>query len=108
MPAPRRPPCAGRARSSTGDSGTDLQYDGSLLGQPGVPRQLRRAKTTGTFQAAAPRSIDDWQYASTVVNALGPESVEWTRVVSLTGPAPLDVVVAPLGDEWRVVGVVAT
>ena len=51
--------------------------------------------------------LRDWPSAAVVTNAFGPAAAQWARVVSLDGPLPLDVVTAPMGDRWLVVGVVA-
>ncbi len=42
------------------------------------------------------------------VYPFGPEAANWARVVGVTGPVDFDAVVVPFGDEWVVVGVVAT
>jgi len=109
----------------------DVQYDGSLLGQPELVEQLATlgagsGSSAGSGNAAgsgssagsgstavfssvgSPISIEDWPAATTVTNAFGAGAFDWARVVSLQGPKNLDVVLAPLGDRWQVVGVIAT
>jgi hypothetical protein len=41
------------------------------------------------------------------VTAFGPETGSWARVVPVTAPVSLRAVVAPIGDEWVVVGVLS-
>ncbi len=43
--------------------------------------------------------------SSDLVAAFGPDVVGWARVVPITSPVELDVVLAPVNDAWVVVGV---
>ncbi len=92
--------------ATDGAATTPFEYDGNLLGQPEVVGALGQFDE-GSFAAGAVTPIDDWPHATVISNAFGPNARKWTRVVPVNSPAPLDVVTAPLGDEWRVVGVVA-
>ncbi|MFI5043721.1 MAG: hypothetical protein ACHQDC_02915 [Acidimicrobiales bacterium] len=91
----------------SGSSPDDFQYDGTFLGQPDVADRLARLDPDRPFSAGTPGRLEDWDHAATVTNAFGPQAVEWARVVRVDGPAPVDVVTAPLGDHWIVVGAVA-
>ena len=42
-----------------------------------------------------------------VVAAFGDQSSDWARVVTVSGSHPLRAVLAPLGDTWIVIGVLA-
>ena len=81
------------------------QYEGTLLGQPGLRDDL--PKTRGTFRVGSVSRLTGWQFAQTFTDALGPDSAKALRVVRLEGPGPIEVVTAPLGDDWVVVGAVA-
>ena len=81
-------------------------YVGSLLGQPELADEL--AKEDGTFIPGTVIELDRWATPEIVTNAFGPEAANWARVVGVTGPVDFDAVVVPFGDEWVVVGVVAT
>lgn len=43
--------------------------------------------------------------AASYLAAYGGEVVEWARVVDVTAPVPLRAVVAPIGEDWTVIGV---
>lgn len=43
--------------------------------------------------------------AAPFLAAFGPEATSWARVVAVTDPVPLRAVVAPIGQEWLVIGV---
>jgi hypothetical protein len=81
------------------------QYIGSLLGSPDVAERL--CKTTGDFTAGAPAPLASFVDPTIVTNGLGPGAERFTKVVLLDGPAKLQVVVAPLGDVWVVIGIAA-
>ena len=46
--------------------------------------------------------------AAPFLAAFGPEASTWARVVTVTEPVPLRAVVAPIGQEWLVIGVLPT
>jgi hypothetical protein len=77
------------------------EYEGSLLDSPVLADQLCGAR--GPIVAGPPERLTD--VSGPVIAALGPESVEWARVVPLSGPVDLHVVAAPLGDDWVIVAV---
>ncbi len=41
-----------------------------------------------------------------VLNAYGSAAADWARVVPLTAPVPMNVVLAPIGSDWKVVATV--
>ena len=59
----------------------------------------------GSFQAAAPAPLSTLTNPAAVVDAYGPDASTFARVVRLSGPRTLDVVTAPLGATWVVIGV---
>lgn len=81
-------------------------YIGSLLGQPELADEL--ADVSGTFTPGKVIELERWDTPEVITNAFGPDAAIWSRVVHVTGPIEFDAVVAPFGDEWVVVGVVAT
>jgi hypothetical protein len=81
------------------------QYQGNLLGQPDVADAL--CGTTAGATVTTTNTLATYSNPTTVISAFGPEASEWARVVRVTGPASIDVVTAPLGDHWVVVGVSA-
>jgi hypothetical protein len=79
------------------------QYPGNLLGQPEVADAL--CGSTAAARATATTTLDSYPNPTVVVSAFGPDAAEWARVVRIAGPASIDVVTAPLGERWVVVGV---
>ena len=59
----------------------------------------------GTFVATPPAPLSALTNPAPVVDAYGPGASTFARVVRLSGPATLDVVTAPLGASWVVIGV---
>lgn len=49
--------------------------------------------------------LEEGPDAEPFVAAWGPSVFSWSRVVPVTGPVPLKVLLAPIDDEWRVVGI---
>ena len=78
------------------------EWEGTLLGFPGLAAGLCEADGSVAVGPVAPLAEVD---ASALTAAFGGDVVSWARVVSVTSPVPLRAVVAPVGDEWLVVGV---
>jgi hypothetical protein len=80
-----------------------LQAGAELYGPAdlaGLPCQER-----GRWTVAAPESFDAAVEPEAYVAAFGPEVGSWARLVPVQGPrSRFSVVVAPLGDAWRVLG----
>lgn len=88
-------------------------YVGSLLGQPELVDALvdaghSRDIDPADFTPGDVIELDDWETSTIVTNAFGASAAVWARVVAVSGPIPFDAVVAPFGEQWVVVGVVAT
>jgi hypothetical protein len=81
------------------------EWDGGLLGVAAEAYAESLCDTTATVRAGEPVSLDRASGTEPVLAAFGPEASIWARVVRLSGPIDLDVVTAPLGEEWVVVGV---
>ena len=59
---------------------------------------------SGTFRAERTSLLAELANPAPVLASYGPDAATWARVVRLTGPATIDVVTAPLGDTWVVIG----
>jgi hypothetical protein len=98
-PAAARAWATGRQQCSTTG-----QFEGSLVGFPTIADAL--CHTTGavsTPDAAEPLSaVGD---ASPVTSFFGPDAAAWAKVVRVDGPVPMRAVLAPVGDQWVVIGV---
>jgi hypothetical protein len=79
------------------------EYEGGLFGTPGLAEQLCGAR--GTVQLGEPGRLENAVDAAPFVAAFGPEFGQWGRVVPIMGPVQLRSVVAPVGEEWMVIGV---
>ena len=84
------------------DCGPAPSWDGNLVGSPALAEGL--CGTDGEVQVgnAVPLGSID---ASAVLTAFGPEAADWARVVPVTSPLELRAVVAPIGQQWLVIGV---
>ncbi len=49
--------------------------------------------------------LEDPVEAAPFVDAYGPEVVDWARVVAILAPVEMTAVLAPIGEEWVVIGV---
>lgn len=74
-----------------------------LLGVPSLADELCDAD--GSPSLGDPQPLDDIQ-ATPFFTAFGAEAVSASRVVRVSGPVELGAVLAPIGDEWSVIGVV--
>jgi hypothetical protein len=92
-----------RARQACGGA---REYDGGLVGFPALADQLCGAE--GAVEAGLARPLERGPDSDQVIAAFGPEALTWARVVPLTSPPDLPrVVVAPIGDDWTVIGVLS-
>lgn len=86
------------------DVKSSFQYQGSLLGQPSLAVDLCR--WSGVITSAGPSvPLAQAGSATAVRNAFGPGADDWSKVISVDGPRPLHIVVAPLGETWLVIAV---
>jgi hypothetical protein len=63
----------------------------------------RRAVTVGRV-----RELDDTDSAEPFLAAFGGDVFSWARVVPLASPVHLDLVLAPIGEQWFVIGAIAS
>jgi hypothetical protein len=88
---------------SCGAKAPNSEYAGGLLGVVGLANALCRTTAPPTVAAVGDiYTLDDPQ---PLLDAFGSASFDWARVVSLSAPTPMDVIAAPVGDRWLVVGV---
>jgi hypothetical protein len=80
------------------------EYGGGLLGAGAAVLAEQLCGAFEPVEVGAPRLLDDSPDADPYIAAFGPEVLEWARVVPVSSPAQLDVVVAPYGDRWLVIG----
>lgn len=79
------------------------EYQDGLVGFPALADGLCRRE--GAVAAGGPAKLDPAD-ADPVVSAFGRDALDWARVVPLTSPPGLlRAVVAPVGDDWTVIGV---
>ena len=78
------------------------QYEGGLVGNAGPVEALCDARGRVAVGALAPLEPDAG--VEPFLAAFGPEVLSWARVVPVTSPVPLAVVLAPVADSWIVIG----
>ena len=78
------------------------EYEGGLLGNPGLAESLCG---TGPVEVGQPGPLEDQIDAAQFIGAFGPEFDQWGRAVTVESPTPMRVVLAPVGDQWVVIGV---
>jgi hypothetical protein len=79
------------------------EWDGGLVGSDRAARRLCR--TRGAVAVGRPTPLpDDDPSATALTAAFGPDVYAWARRVPVTEPRALDLVVAPVGEQWLVVG----
>ncbi len=97
------------AQQCDADVRSGLEYEGNLLGTFGLAESL--CGVTGDPKVSATGSLDSLNDPSVVLNAFGEQAAVWSQVVSIegvTGVPPLDVVLAPFGDHWVVIGALSS
>lgn len=80
-----------------------LQWDQTLVGFPSLADALCGAN--GSVEVGPVQALSDAAEAAAFLAAFGPEVGLWARVVEVKSPAALRVVVAPIGEQWLVIGV---
>ena len=76
-----------------------------MLGVAAEARAAALCETDGEIRVTDPVTLDTVVGVEPVLAAFGPEASVWARVVTVQAPRHLDVVTAPVGDEWVVIGV---
>ena len=91
--------CDGNGGASAEAAG--IEWDGGLIGTPSITADL--CDRNGRLRLGPVESLDPLD-AGPFTAAFGEDIVDLARVVSVESPVELRAVVAPLGDEWLVVG----
>lgn len=80
-----------------------LQAVDPLLGIGDAGHQLCRQNFA--LVSSAPSTVPPGDLTQQLVAQYSADALGWARMVTLTGaPAPIEVVVAPIGDGWQVIG----
>ncbi len=112
LPSDRTAPAAAVSWAQAAEScdqakAVTYQAVNPLLGVATAPTQLCGHHVT--FSASQPRPLDGTLAAQDLVAQYTSDSLAWARIVTVTGADhPFDAVMAPIGDEWQVVGIYAT
>ncbi|HVM00734.1 MAG TPA: hypothetical protein VM324_15705 [Egibacteraceae bacterium] len=75
----------------------------SVLGQPALAREL--CGSDGAVEVGPVEPFREGFDTNGILAAYGEPVLEWARVVPVIAPIELRVVVAPVGRQWRVIGV---
>ena len=82
---------------------TATEYDGGLVGAPARAEALCGAR--GPVRLGNVHTLPETAQDQPFLAAFGAAVHDWARVVRIDAPVRLDVVVAPVGERWLVVGV---
>jgi len=74
----------------------------TVVGSPALAEPLCGSQKAAVIGSPEPLEPTD---GAPVVAAFGDRATDWARVVSVRGPTSLRAVLAPVGDDWIVVGV---
>lgn len=92
-------------RVQAGEDVGDLQGVNSLYGRAALRNDL--AGSTGALDAGEPVALPPDGGSSDLLSAFGSDIAGWGRVVAIDGPVDINVVLAPVNDEWVVIGLLA-
>jgi hypothetical protein len=79
------------------------QWKGALLGFPILAGEICGAR--GEVVIGATSRLSDAAESAPFLAAFGPDVGQWARVVEVESPIRLRAVVAPIDDQWLVIGV---
>jgi hypothetical protein len=79
------------------------EFDGGLLGAVSRARSLCHSR--GAVMTGPPHALPDTSADQPFLAAFGAAVHDWARVVRVTAPVRMGVVVAPVGERWLVIGV---
>lgn len=107
-------PAEGAATEAASEWATALQrceepeqYAGALVASLRLVRQAEDlCNTAEAIRAGSPRPLDPAD-ANALVSVFGAQAQSWARSVDISGPIELTVILAPVDDEWLVVGLLA-
>ncbi len=81
------------------------QWNGPLLGVGAVSRAESLCHAQGTPRLGAVGGLPDTPGDESFLSAFGPDVGSWARVASVKAPVAMNVVTAPVGESWLVIGV---
>jgi len=102
-PATRAPAAVRSWVRARQDCRTGPEYDGGLVGAPA--RAAALCGRRGAIAVGNARTLPDTAQDQPFLAAFGTDVHDWARVVPVDTPVRMDVVVAPVGEHWLVVGV---
>jgi hypothetical protein len=109
----RRPADAGAAgaarvwAAARQQCATAAQWRGEFLGNADdLVEELCHA--SGAVTVGSVRELDDTDGTEPFLAAFGGDVFSWARVVPLVSPAHVDLVLAPIGEQWFVIGAFAS
>jgi hypothetical protein len=85
---------------------TTPQWNGPLLGSDGDYLANKLCHRSGALQVQAAHELDDNESSDSFLAAFGSDVFTWARVVPLRAPVSFDIVLAPYGDHWSVIGAI--
>jgi hypothetical protein len=91
------------ARSRQDCTAGSHEYAGGLLGVVGLSTALCHTTAAPTVRGIG--DLDSLDEPQPVIDSFGGSALLWARVVSLDGPVPMNVIVAPEGESWSIVGI---
>lgn len=80
------------------------ELEASLKGSPFLARDLCQAD--GELKLGAPSELSQLDDTTPFISAYGPDVMRWARAVPIISPQPMQVVLAPVGADWKVMGVI--
>jgi hypothetical protein len=89
-------------------SGTAVQWRSDLYGDGADFTASKLCNASGTPSLGSPRALDDSDQSAPLLAAFGPDVELWARVVPLRAPVQADLVLAPVGERWLVVGLLSS
>ena len=93
-----------RAAACDESGATALQLSANLLGSPDLRDGTCKSDSAWTAGDAIP--LSHISNPTVFVAAYGSSVGRWARAVPVTGPGRYTIVLVPLGNEWRVTGVI--
>lgn len=92
-----------RTCTTASGAASSRQYGGGLVGDAGLAEALCHSKDSPVVNVQGDvYALDDPQ---PLLNAFGSGVYQWARVATVSAGKPMNVIAAPLGDHWIVVGV---
>jgi hypothetical protein len=98
-----------RARTSCDAKGAErLQWRPGLYGNGAELTASQLCHRTNSVRVDDARPLNDNDASSALLAAFGPDAGIWARVVPMRAPIAANLVLAPIGDAWRVVAVLSS